>query len=81
MEVCVTLPATCEHIGEQLATQFAEENKSNRKMHALLRKSDTRESKCISIPWIEIHLDCRVSDFLNSALSTKSDAAPEMGVG
>ena len=32
MEVGVTLPATCEHIGEQLATQFAEENKSNRKM-------------------------------------------------
>ena len=30
--VCVTLPATCEHIGEQLSTQFAEENKSNRKM-------------------------------------------------
>ena len=32
VEVCVTLPATCEHIGEQLSTQFAEENKSNRKM-------------------------------------------------
>ena len=32
MEVCVTLPATCEHIGEQLSTQFAEEYKSNRKM-------------------------------------------------
>ena len=28
----VTLPATCEQTGEQLSTQFAEENKSHRKM-------------------------------------------------
>ena len=32
MEVCVTLPATSVHIGEQLSTQFVEENKTNRKM-------------------------------------------------
>ena len=32
VEVCVTLPATSVHIGEQLSTLFAEENKSNRKM-------------------------------------------------
>ena len=36
MEACVTLPATCEHIGEQLSTQFAEENKSNRKLIKIL---------------------------------------------
>ena len=28
----VTLPATSVRIGEQLSTQFAEENKNNRKM-------------------------------------------------
>ena len=27
VEVCVTLPATSVHIGEQLSTQFAEENR------------------------------------------------------
>ena len=32
VEVCVTLPATSVHIGEQLSTQFVEENKNNHKM-------------------------------------------------